>query len=202
MQQLFGWVLDIPVRRVWAPLLIASNLLAAVYGIYWYWPQLARTPWWYWPVVPDSPLSNLLFAFFLVGWYYGKAPSWLSALAVLGMIKYGGWTVLIFAQMYGAGYQLSAIDLWLMLSHLAMAVEALLFVRFVRLPLSGWALATGWYLVNDFFDYVLGQHPTLPVPEFAPSVAVMAVGLTAVGSLLLGWVCVRGYQRYGIQTSC
>ncbi len=202
LHQLVGWVLSIPRNRAWAPWLIAANLVGAIYGIYWYWPQLVTTPWWFWPLVPDSPLSNLLFALFLVGWYYRRAPGWLSALAVVGMIKYGGWTVLIFTQMYVAGYSLSPLDLWLMLSHLAMMVEALLFLGHVRLAPQAWAVATGWYLINDFFDYVVGLHPTLPVPAFVSSVAMMSVVLTVVGSLLLWQTGVRGCKRYGVQTSC
>ncbi len=198
MHQLLGWVLYIPRVRAWAPWLILANLAAAAYGLYWYWPQLVTTPWWYWPVVPDSPFSNLLFAIFLLCWYYGKAPQWLAALAVMGMIKYGGWTVLIFAQMFAAGHALSGMDLWLMLSHLAMVTEALLFLRYLRLGPVAWGIATGWYVVNDLFDYVLGLHPRLPVPEFFASVALMAVGLTAIASYGLWQVSVRGWQRYGM----
>lgn len=184
-------ILGLPQERRWAAALVALNLGGSLYGFQWYASQLARTPWWQWPVVPDSPLSTLLFSFFLVFWYWGRSPRLFSALALLGMLKYGAWTMFIFGQIWWAGHGLVLEDLVLFLSHLGMVVEALIFVRHVRLPAWAVAGAAAWYVINDWADYGLGFRPGLPAPEFLPSVAMAAVVLTVLSTLTVWLVTVR-----------
>lgn len=185
MRETLAAVLRLPADRRWAVPLVAVNLLGALYGFWWYAAQLAVTPWWQWPVVPDSPLSALLFACLLMFWYWGRPPALLGALALLGLLKYGAWTVVIFAHLWWAGYDLMAQDLLLVISHLGMLLQALIFLRYLRPP--GWALpaAAAWYGFNDLADYGFALHPGLPVPGYLAWAAGSAVFLTVVSTLVL-----------------
>lgn len=181
-------ILRLPEDRRWALGLVALNLGGSLYGFQWYGAQLACTPWWQWPVVPDSPLSTLLFSVFLGFWFWGRPPALLSALATMGMLKYGAWTMFIFGQIWWAGYAVAAEDLLLFISHLGMVVEALIFLRYLKLPGRAVAAAVAWYALNDLADYGLGFRPPLPAPEFLSTVTVAAVVLTAAaGAVVWRW---------------
>lgn len=178
-------ILRLPESPRWALPLVALNLMGSLYGFWWYAAQLAITPWWQWPVVPDSPLSALLFTCFLVFWYWGRPPALLGALALLGMLKYGAWTVFIFVHTWWGGHGLLAGDLLLVLSHLGMLLEALIFLRYLRLPGQALLAAAIWYGFNDLADYGFDFHPELPVAEYFLWVAGSAVMLTVASTLVL-----------------
>jgi len=171
--------------------LVAINVLGARYGSWWYAAQLAITPWWQWPVVPDSPLSALLFAYLLISWYWRRPPALLGAVARLGALKYGAWTVVIFGQLWWAGHDLLPGDLLLFLSPLDMVLEALSFLRYLRLP--GWTVpvAAAWYVFNDLVDYGFGLHPGLPVPAYLPWAAGAAIALAVASTLVLALATIR-----------
>jgi len=186
-----SWMLGIPGDRRWIAVLIAVNLSGSLYGFNWYREQLRATPLRYWPVVPDSPLSTLLFSLFLIAVYFGRRYPWLEALSELAMIKYGLWTPLVIGQHWWVHRVVDFEDVHLFLSHLAMAVEATLFLRFYRpgpvlgLPGLVWGLpALGWLLFNDYMDYFRGFHPALPAPELIEVVKVFSLVITGLSALL------------------
>lgn len=177
------WLLSVPHEPRWLRLLVAVNLAGAVYGFEWYREQLAATPLWLWPVVPDSPLSALLFGLTLLPRLRGAgdtAPVWI-ALARLATFKYGLWTVVVLG---GAVLRDGLADPeWALLiaTHAGMALEAWLLMR--AAPPAGAAVraAALALLVNDAFDYgPLRTHPAIPDPAALPYVAAEAVALTAL----------------------
>lgn len=181
---LLSFLHQIPARRPWVWALIVINGLGSIYGFLWYKEQLANTPWYLWPVVPDSPLSTLLFTLYL-GFYLARRPfPYLGALAQMGTFKYGLWTVVVLG-----GYMVSRSH-WdwefalLVATHAGMALEAYLFMaadpqhrRFI------WG-AAAWLVINDFFDYIIGTHPAVPDPGAINQVALQAVALTVLATVL------------------
>lgn len=163
------WMLEIPRRRGWVLALIAINFAGSIYGFYWYAPQLAVTPWWQWPVVPDSPSASFFFTLALAGLALGRRWRWLEGLAAINLMKYGLWTVLIFAQFAWVHGWLPAEGLLLGLTHAGMALESWLFLRVYRPGPAAGALGAGWTVLNDVTDYLAGDlHPTLPDPAALP----------------------------------
>jgi len=167
---------------VWA--LVVINGLGSIYGFLWYKEQLAGTPWYLWPVVPDSPLSTLLFTVYLV-FYLARRPfPYLGAVAQMGTFKYGLWTVVVLG-----GYMVTRRH-WdwefalLTATHAGMALEAYLFMAAdpQRRPFI-WA-AAAWFVINDFFDYVIGTHPAVPDPGAIGLVAVQALVLTILAIVM------------------
>lgn len=154
--------------------LIVVNAIGTIWGFLWYREQLWATPWQYWPLTPDCPLISLCFMIFLT-WIRGRQAeksSWASLIAwiaVLGSFKYGVWTVLVLAQYFlSAGSQPDWQDWMLMVSHLGLLAQGMLFQRNLpKLPLM-YGGAMVWFLLNDYADWLLGFHPRLPMPdEFA-----------------------------------
>jgi uncharacterized membrane protein YpjA len=176
---------QLPDKRHLFPLLIGANLLGAVYGFYWYRYQLAGTPWYYWPVVPDSPLAVLFFTLFLVNIYIHRRQYWVEAFGYLAMLKYGLWTPFVLAQAGVATGNFDFESFHLSLSHLAMAIEAWIFLRYY-IPPSRYAIRLLlWFLANDYLDYFWGTHPTLPAPQYKTYAAVVAFGSTIISFLLV-----------------
>lgn len=186
-------------RRLWAAIphdprlrwaLSLVNLAGAVYGFAWYRAQLAQTPWWLWPVVPDSPLSALLFALTVVPRWQARrgGQAVLAAVARLATLKYGLWAVLVLG---GAALRQRALDpetALLLVTHAGMAVEAWLFLRAEPPPPGARSVALLWLAVNDACDYgPLRTHPRLPDPAAWPYVAAEAVALTAGAWLVARW---------------
>lgn len=191
-----SWLLGMPGDRRWIAALIAINLSGSLYGFNWYREQLRSTPLLYWPVVPDSPLSTLLFSLFLVAVYFGRRYPYLEALSGLAMIKYGLWTPVVIGQHWWVHRMADFEDVHLFLSHLAMAMEAMLFLHFYRPGLCRpgptrnlkglvWGLpAVGWLLFNDYMDYFRGFHPALPAPELVETVKVVSMAITGLSASL------------------
>lgn len=178
--------------------LMATNVVGAVWGVFWYWPQLVSTPWYLLLFVPDCPLQALIFAIFLMIYplrasVTTASQDFLVWLAVLGAIKYGIWTEIILGQAIAAdGY--SPDILMLFVSHLGMTLEGLIYFpqrcrRF--LPI----LAVGlWFAANDGADYLLNTHPTLPLYGQEGVALVAAVGLSLVTVVTALTLC-RYWQK-------
>lgn len=159
--------------------LFIINLLGTIYGYEWYWNQILYTlehyPKWLVLYVPDSPTASLFFTLSLlyllldrIGFRYGMERkdtvfrNLIEALAVITSVKYGIWAV----SMIVAGWLQGDTMVWqqwmLIVSHLGMAVEALLFARFFRIVIPFIGIAALWTLSNDYFDYREGIYPWLP----------------------------------------
>lgn len=184
----------------WWRILFWVNLLGSLYGFWWYRWQLISTPVWQWLIVPDSPGSTLLFSFFL--WYLLSTgdrwarrdgpvrlqgwPGWLGAFAFLANMKYGLWTAIVLPQAGIVSGEWAFDHVHLSLSHFGMWLQGILFLRRYRPgvwpALAAW---TGMYF-QDYVDYwLLGTHPTLPVPELAPSVRLIALALSTIWGIVL-----------------
>lgn len=188
-------------------LLMIFYVFGTVYGYYWYKNQLVETvrthPAWQIPFVPDSPTASLFFTIAALWLWlspFGAGQSKfargargvIEALAVVTSIKYGVWaTVIIFAS---AAYGSPIVwqDWMLIVSHLSMAVCAVLYGRFFLYGMIAVWVAAAWTLFNDVVDYSFGVYPSLPqslddrlvgVAIFTFALTAFSVGLAAIVSL-------------------
>ncbi|QGN07639.1 DUF1405 domain-containing protein [Halorhabdus sp. CBA1104] len=205
-----AWLEDVGLGLAW-PIAIV-NLVGTVFGV-WYYAgrpldvtppliegQLGAAPLAAWPLIPDSPVATLLIGLSLIAWRLDLDVDWLHVLAFFGCIKLGFWTP--FVQLFLNGPEGIATWLYVFLigSHLAMALEAFVIHRYATFSLPAIGLAVGWYGLNDLVDYfwpVLdGPHHTWLRAEpyvngaFDHTVAahhlaaIGAVGLTVLATVL------------------
>ncbi|MFC4777588.1 DUF1405 domain-containing protein [Paenibacillus sp. GCM10023252] len=160
-------------RMLW--LLFFVNAAGTIYGYIWYGNQLEYTmnhhPLWQLVFVPDSPTASLFFTLSLLYLLFPpRQPSalglafrsLLEALAVVTSVKYGIWAV---AMIIGGAMQGDTMvwqDYMLIVSHLAMALEVLLYIRFMKIGPIAVTMAGVWLLLNDIVDYRFGVFPWLP----------------------------------------
>ncbi|QSG06845.1 DUF1405 domain-containing protein [Halapricum desulfuricans] len=154
------WLEDVGLRLAWP--IVAINLVGTLFG-FWYYAgqptalavggQLDAAPVAAWPLIPDSPVATLFIALSLAAWRLDLDADWLHALAFFGCIKLGLWTPYVQLALNGPG----GIELWLyvflIVSHLAMALEAFLIHRYARFAVRSVAVAVAWYAFNDVVDY-------------------------------------------------
>ncbi|MDQ0088073.1 putative membrane protein YpjA [Paenibacillus anaericanus] len=188
-------------------LFFISNLLGTVYGYIWYGGQLRETwmnqPHWLIVFVPDSPTASLFFTLALLFLLFpgplakfGKIRTLIEALAVVTSVKYGVWAVsMIFAGAHQGG-DLVWQDWMLVASHLAMAVETLLFVRMFKFGTLMILSATCWTLLNDLVDYTYDVYPWLPQTLYddVNTIKLFTVLLT-VASAVVTWIALKGAKR-------
>ncbi len=141
-------------------LLLIINIFGTIYGYMWYSGQLSRTEAIFIPFVPDSPTACLFFVIALLGLLLGKNWGLFEALALISLFKYGVWAVVMNILTLQVDGSLHWTGYMLMASHLAMAVQGLLYAPFYRIKMVHLAIAAVFTFHNEIIDYVFGQMPT------------------------------------------
>lgn len=155
------------VDRIWLGLshksflwiLLFVNLVGTVYGYDWYMWQLEITEPKFWIFVPDSPTASLFFTLAIIGWLIGKNFKLIEALALITLVKYGLWAVVMNLLTMNELGSLDRVGWMLIGSHFAMAVQAVLYSPLYRFRFGHIVIAAIWTLHNDVIDYVFGQMP-------------------------------------------
>ncbi|GGE11498.1 hypothetical protein GCM10011571_11070 [Marinithermofilum abyssi] len=184
---------------VFLRLLFVVNLLGSIYGFYWYKNQLAMTEPAYLWFVPDSPTASAAFTLVLLLYIWGKRSPLLEAFAAVTLFKYGIWAVamIVAGAAMSAGSFFHALhwtDWMLMISHLGMALEGVLYVRLYTFDWRHLTVVGLWTLWNDWMDYGVGVHPWLPSTLAGQEgiVAVFTIGLSWISLGLFGLlICIR-----------
>ncbi|WP_257351775.1 DUF1405 domain-containing protein [Pseudalkalibacillus decolorationis] len=146
---------------IWMLLII--NIFGTIYGYYWYASQLVQTPWYFLPFVPDSPTASLFFIFVLIALLMGKSWPLMESLAAVSLLKYGLWAVVMnLAGGYVSG-SLTWVNYMLILSHLGMAIEGLLYTPYYTIKRWHIYVAAIWVFHNEIIDYVYGMMPIYSV---------------------------------------
>jgi uncharacterized membrane protein YpjA len=195
------WLEDLGLRLAWPIALV--NLVGTVFG-FWYYAgrptdlappllggQLGVAPPAAYTLIPDSPVATMFIGLSLVAWKLDFEAEPLHALAFFGCIKLGLWTPFVQLVVNGLG----TLPLWLywflVLSHLAMAVEAFLIHRYAAFSVPAVAVALAWYGVNDVVDYFV---PVLEGPHHTWLRAELVGGTVdhslAAHDLAAGWAVV------------
>ncbi|MFT9370258.1 DUF1405 domain-containing protein [Paenibacillus polymyxa] len=201
------WSRSFLTSRPFLWLLLWCNLVGTVYGYIWYGGQLEYTlnyhPMWQIVFVPDSPTASLFFTISIAFLLYPPHLKSLKvilqimeALAVVTSVKYGIWASAIILWGVAQGGTMVWQDWMLIASHTAMAVEALLFVRFFICKWIALCLAALWTLLNDTMDYTFGIYPYLPrtLTDDVPQVCVFTYMLTLV-SIVAAWLAMLARNR-------
>ncbi|WP_313533000.1 DUF1405 domain-containing protein [Exiguobacterium sp.] len=170
------------------------NLAGTLYGYYWYEPQLATSKWYFYPFIPDSPTASLFFTIIVFLWIFGRRSRLFEAFAFVTLIKYGVWAVVMNALMLNelgtSNAYLTTMALMLMVSHGAMAFQALLFSPLMTFRIKELVLVAIWVVHNDVVDYVLGQWPRYPaLAEHIKWIGYGSFWLTGL-CLLMGYLFV------------
>ena len=152
--------------------IIAFNFAGFVTGIvFWYGDHLfnrAADKWYLWPFIPDCPLFAGLFVIAFLGLRRGRDWRLFYTITAYGLIKYGVWTVVYSLAYWRGGGPVEPMSLAMCVAHLGMIAEGVyVSYRILRPVGSGPAsfrqrdvlIAFGWFLLNDFVDYGLGQYP-------------------------------------------
>ncbi|MCM3171479.1 DUF1405 domain-containing protein [Paenibacillus sp. MER 99-2] len=203
----FFWSKEFLTNRYFLWLLFWCNALGTVYGYIWYGDQLVDTlekqPLWQIVFVPDSPTASLFFTLSLLWILYNPKSLWVNrighviqALAVVTSVKYGVWAISIIFAGWSQGNVAAWQDWMLIASHGAMAIEALLYVRFFGFRWVALLIAALWTLLNDTMDYTYDIYPWLPYTlwEHVDLVRNFTVVLTLL-SILVSWLALRQAKR-------
>ncbi len=140
-------------------ILLFINIVGTVYGYDWYMWQLVMTEPRFWIFVPDSPTASLFFCLAIIGWLLNKNFKLFEALALITLVKYGLWAVVMNIWTLIETGSIGWVGWMLVISHFAMAVQAVLYSPFYRFGVGHIIIASIWTLHNDVIDYVFGQMP-------------------------------------------
>ncbi|NBD22560.1 DUF1405 domain-containing protein [Paenibacillus glycinis] len=186
-------------------LLFIVNALGTVYGYIWYGQQMEYTvetqALWQIIFVPDSPTASLFFTLSLLFLLFPRLAksgpigiavrSLIEALGVVTSIKYGIWAVTMIMAGGAQGDHLEWEHYMLVVSHLGMAIEAVLFVRYMVFGRFMAFMALLWLLLNDTIDYTYYVFPWLPdvLDDDLSAIQLFTIGLSAF-SLLVTWLLI------------
>lgn len=197
----FFWSEQVLLHRSMLWLLLWVNGLGTIYGYQWYANQISVTlnehPLWLVFFVPDSPTASLFFTaaigYLLIDSYRKRSlthegrSGWLrgivEAMAVITSIKYGIWAVLMIFFGAALGDTLNWQHWMLVTSHLGMAFEALLFMRFFTYRPVHIVFVSLWTFSNDYIDYRFGVFPWLsrPLHTYLPAIQLVTILLSLLG---------------------
>lgn len=182
--------------RIFLLLLLIINIFGTIYGYIWYGGQLANTEPQFYLFVPDSPTASLFFCFALAGWLMGKHFKLMEVLALITLIKYGIWAVVMNLLTFVQNGELGWLGWMLVFSHAMMAVQAVLYIPKYRFTYGSVLIAAIWTLHNDVIDYVFGQMPIYRVIDsYAPQIGYFTFWLSVACILLALYVAKKNTMK-------
>ncbi|MGM0372424.1 MAG: DUF1405 domain-containing protein [Halobacteriota archaeon] len=129
------------------------NFIGTAFGFWYYRIQFEATALVAWPLVPDSPVATLFVGLSLLAYRFDFDADWLHALGFFGALKLGLWTPFVQLVLNGPAGVPAWLYVFLVASHLAMAVEAFVIHRYATFSIPAVAVAAFWYGLNDLVDY-------------------------------------------------
>lgn len=175
--------------RPFLTLLLIVNLLGTIYGYVWYGWQLAITEPQFLIFVPDSPTASLFFCIAIIGWIFGRNFKLIEALALITLVKYGVWAVVMNLLTLAENGSIGAAGWMLVASHGLMAFEGILYMAKYRFKVIHIVIAAIWTLHNDVIDYVYGQMPIYrSLEQYASHIGYFTFWLSIVCILIACFV--------------
>lgn len=176
-------------------LLFIINFLGTIYGYIWYESQLKVTPAIFIPFVPDSPTASLFFSLVLIAFLLRKNWPYLEALALITLVKYGVWAVVMNILAWKVTGNISWQAYMLIFSHSAMAFEGIVYANFYKMKRRHVLFAAIWSLHNDVIDYVFLQYPKYPGLEiYVKEIGYFTFWLSIL-SVGIAWYYSNQYQK-------
>lgn len=176
----FFWSENFFFSRAMLWILFITNAGGTVYGYIWYGNQLQLTyntmERWLLPFVPDSPTASLFFTlslFFIIidrsiareanhSRMYKAIRAFIDAFAIVTSVKYGIWAVAMIVAGGAQGDPIVWKEWMLVVSHLGMVIQVILFSRYMRFAQLSIVFVGIWVLINDYLDYHSMIYPWLP----------------------------------------
>jgi uncharacterized membrane protein YpjA len=172
-------------NKTFLSLLLTINILGTIYGYIWYGVQLTETPPRFLLFVPDSPTASLFFVIVLFAFLVNKNLPLFEGLAIVTLFKYGIWAVIMNILVFIVNGSLNVVGIMLILSHLGMAIQGVLYAPFYRIKPIHLIFVGIWTLHNDVIDYVFSMMPRYSILDhFIPQIGYFTFWLS-IGSLLL-----------------
>ncbi len=162
--------------------LAAANLFGTGLGLIFYYMQIKAANPLLWIFIPDCPLYIFLATLCYLKLVKGEL---LRTAIASGLLKYGIWTIFVLLY-YSSDFMVDWIGPVLLVEHVGMAAQFAFFAK--RFEKKHLAIAAGWFLLNDFADYVLGVHPYLTAADLGiiPAFTVALSLLVPLFMLLAG----------------
>ncbi|MFP7297854.1 DUF1405 domain-containing protein [Neobacillus niacini] len=175
------WIYPLLANRSFLLLLLLINIAGTIYGYVWYGWQLKETPAIFLIFVPDSPTASLFFCFVLAAFLLKRNWPLVEALAIVTLFKYGIWAVVMNLLVFFVQGELDWIGVMLIFSHLAMAIQAILYSPFYRFKWWHLIVTAIWTLHNDVIDYVFFMLPRYHMlNEVTPEIGYFTFWLSVV----------------------
>ncbi|MFO1444623.1 DUF1405 domain-containing protein [Bacillus sp. Bva_UNVM-123] len=186
------WIYPLLANRTILWLLLIINIAGTIYGYLWYGPQLKDTPPIFLPFVPDSPTASLFFVIVLIAFLLRTNWPLFEALAIITLIKYGVWAVVMNLLVLKVTGELDLIALMLIFSHGAMAIQGMLFAPFYRIKTWHIIVAAIWTLHNDVIDYVFLMLPRYDILDmYIPQIGYFTFWLSMASIAITAYLTVR-----------
>lgn len=157
---LYDHFMELLIDKRFLLLLFIVNVGGTIYGYIWYANQLSITPPLFLVFVPDSPTASLFFCFVLFAFIFLKKNiPLIEAFAAVTLFKYGIWAVVMIVAGAIAGDTLNWQQYMLIVSHLGMAIQGILYMPYYRIKPWHLIVVAVWTIHNDVIDYIYGMHP-------------------------------------------
>jgi uncharacterized membrane protein YpjA len=192
-----NWIYAFLANRNILLLLLVVNILGTLYGYYWYGWQLAETPTKFLIFVPDSPTASLFFVFVLIAFLLKKNWGLIETMAIVTLFKYGIWAVVMNLLVLVETGELDWVSYMLIGSHLAMAIQGILYAPFYRIKLWHIIVTAIWTLHNDVIDYVFMMLPRYPILDlYTPQIGYFTFWLSILSIGLAYYFGIRKNRLY------
>ncbi len=144
---------------------LLSCIIGTLFGFYYYLGQFEITPVYLWFFVPDSPFFTFMYVLVLLFYSSGLRSDTFDAFTFIGLAKVGIWTLFVLFLNYDYYFspETRAFRIIIVLLHIGMILVAMTLLKeMTKLNLSRYLLIFAFFMVSDFFDYVIGTHPIIP----------------------------------------
>ncbi|MCZ7382011.1 MAG: DUF1405 domain-containing protein [Candidatus Methanoperedens sp.] len=144
---------------------LISCIIGTLFGFYYYLGQFEITPVYLWFFVPDSPFFTFMYVLVLLFYSSGLRSNTFDAFTFIGLVKVGIWTLFVLLLNYDYYFSPETRDFRfvIVLLHIGMILVALTLLKeMAKLNSSRYLLIFAFFMVSDFFDYVIGTHPIIP----------------------------------------
>lgn len=135
---------------------------------------------------------RVFFLIVLGAWLLGRQTPLFEALALVTLVKYGIWAVVMNVLVWRVTGTLDWAGWMLIVSHGAMAVEGMLYAPLYRFRPVHLALAAVWTLHNDVIDYVFGMMPRYHMLDhYADQIGYFTFWLSIASIAVAYWLGIR-----------
>lgn len=140
---------------------------------------------WLWVFIPDCPLYVFLLLLIVL---FDIKNDFVRFLVGVGLMKYGLWTLMIFAlypDVFFSGPYLISTSI-LVIGHLLMAASSFIIVP-KKISLGMIVAVLAWFFANDYVDYWIGTMPIFPDTHIG-IVIPASIGLSIFSVFVLYWL--------------